>query len=291
MTSESPASAAPAPAPIETAAMEGSPKPAGILRLLRESLRPLAYNVGSLIVFLLLWHGIAVFANSPFLPGPAQIVTAFVNLARNGDTQGTSLLTHSWASLERVLTGFAVGTVLGVPVGLFMGLYPRFYAGTRSVVEPFRFIPPIAWIPLAIILFSGLTRYAFLIFLGAFFPVFTSTAVGVQRVEPLHRKVARVYGAGRLYVLTHIVIPTVLPDILGGMRVAMGAAWLTIVAAELAGGTNEGLGRMMVNYAELLKIPEILVGMIIIGAIGFLLNEALLLVEKRLFRWRWQVTL
>src|SRR5581483_5802077 len=198
---------------------------------------------------------------------------------------------HAWASLARVLAGFAVGVVLGIPLGLLMGLYPGFYRATRSVIEPFRFIPPIAWIPLAIILFSGMTRYAFLIFLSAFFPVFTSTAVGVRRVEPLHRKVARVYGGGKLYVLTHVVIPTVLPDILGGMRVAMGAAWLTIVAAELAGGTNEGLGRMMVNYAELLKIAEIVVGMIIIGAIGFALNEILLLVEKRLFRWRWQVTL
>ena len=176
-------------------------------------------------------------------------------------------------------------------MGLLMGLYKKVYAATRSVVEPFRFIPPIAWIPLAIIFFSGLPRFAFLIFLGAFFPVFTSTLVGVQRVEPVHRKVALVYGASRFYVLTRIVVPTVLPDILAGMRIAMGAAWLTIVAAELAGGTNEGLGRMMLNYAELLKIPEIIVGMILIGLIGFILNEILLLVERFLFKWRWQVTL
>jgi len=277
-------------AAVASAALPVAPAP-GTARLLLQSLQPIGYNVISLVVFLVAWHLLALLADSPFLPGPLQIVTAFVYLAQHGDTQGTSLLTHSWASLHRVLAGFAIGTFLGVPLGLLMGLYPKFYEATRSVVEPFRFIPPIAWIPLAIILFSGLTRYAFLIFLGAFFPVFTATAVGVKRVEPLHRKVARVYGAGKLYVLTHIVIPTVLPDILGGMRVAMGAAWLTIVAAELAGGTNEGLGRMMVNYAELLKISEIVVGMIIIGTIGFLLNEVLLLVEKRLFRWRWQVTL
>ena len=289
---DSPAGAPMAAAP-RTAAESDPPaaRQPGMQRLLVQSLQPIGYNLFSLVVFVLLWQGIASLVQSPFLPGPLQIVTAFANLVRHGDTQGTSIWAHAWASLYRVLAGFAVGTLLGVPAGLLMGLYPRVYASTRSVVEPFRFIPPIAWIPLAIIMFSGLTRYAFLIFLSAFFPVFTATAVGVKRVEPLHRKVARVYGAGKLYVLTHIVVPTVLPDILGGMRVAMGAAWLTIVAAELAGGTNEGLGRMMVNYAELLKIPEIVVGMIIIGSIGFLLNEALLLVEKRLFRWRWQVTL
>jgi NitT/TauT family transport system permease protein len=87
------------------------------------------------------------------------------------------------------------------------------------------------------------------------------------------------------------VVPTVLPDILAGMRVGLGAAWLTIVAAELAGGISTGLGRMMTNYAELVQVPEVIVGMLLIGFIGFLMNEVLLLIEKYLFRWRWQVSL
>lgn len=268
----------------------GAPR-AGAARGSNPRMRVVLLNVLSLLVFALAWHVLALLVASPFFPGPLAIVEAFVSLLKNGDTQGTTLLDHSWASLHRVLVGFAAGVLLGVPMGLLMGLYQPIYAATRSVIEPFRFIPPIAWIPLAIIVFSGLPRFAFLIFLGAFFPIFTATMVGVQRVEPLHRKVAMVFGASKLYVLMRIVLPTVAPDILGGMRVAMGAAWLTIVAAELAGGTYAGLGRMMVNYAELLKIPEIIVGMVIIGAIGFLLNEVLLLTEKRLFRWRWQVSL
>jgi len=254
-------------------------------------LRTVALNIVSLAAFLVVWQAGAGIVNSPFFPPPTEIVGAFARLASVGDTQGISLYAHSWASLYRVLVGFAAGVLLGVPLGLLMGLYPGVYAATRAIVEPFRFIPPIAWIPLAIIFFSGLTRFAFLIFIGAFFPVFTAALVGVRRVEPLHRKVALVHGASRGYILAHIVVPTVLPDILGGMRVAMGAAWLTIVAAELAGGTPEGLGRLMLNYAELLKIPEIIVGMIIIGAIGFVLNELLLLAERYLFRWRWEVTL
>ncbi len=255
------------------------------------NLRSVANNVASIVVFLLIWQAAAMLVNSPFFPPPHKIVDAFVKLASRGDTMGNSLWAHCWASLYRVLVGFSAGVVFGVPLGLLMGLFPGFYSSTRSVVEPFRFIPPIAWIPLAIIFFSGLTRFAFLIFIGAFFPVFTATLVGVARVEPIHRKVALVYGASKLYVLTHIVVPTVLPDILGGMRVGLGAAWLTIVAAELSGGTSVGLGRMMVNYAELLQIPEIVVGMILIGALGFIMNEILLIVERRVFRWRWQVTL
>ena len=258
---------------------------------LTSSLPSILWNIGVLLVVLILWQLLTLVIASPFFPGPLAILQSFLDLARNGDTGGHSLWEHSWASLYRVLVGFGLAVIAGVPLGLLMGLYPVLYARTRAVLEPFRFIPPIAWIPLAIIFFTGLTRYAFLIFLGAFFPVFTNAAVGVARVEPIHRKVAMVYGASKLWILLHVVIPTVLPDILGGMRVALGAAWLTIVAAELAGGISLGLGRMMTNYAELVQIPPIIVGMLLIGAIGFLMNEALLLTERYLFRWRWQVKL
>ena len=260
-------------------------------RLWSEKLRPVAYNILSLAGALVAWHLLAILVASPFFPGPAKILDAFIRLANAGDTMGNSLWAHSWGSLHRVLVGFGIAVLLGVPLGLLMGLHKPLYVSTRSIVEPFRFIPPIAWIPLAIIFFSGLPRFAFLIFLGAFFPVYTATHVGVARVEPIHRKVFLIHGASKFQVLTRVVVPTVLPDIFGGMRVGMGAAWLTIVAAELTGGTSIGLGRMMVDYSELLKIPEVIVGMLLVGAIGFVLNESLLLVEKRLFRWRWQVTL
>jgi ABC-type nitrate/sulfonate/bicarbonate transport system permease component len=258
---------------------------------LMKRIRPVVYNIVSLGALLLAWQLLAMAVGSPFFPGPAKVLEAFIQLANQGDTMGNSLWAHSWGSLHRVLVGFGIALILGVPFGLLMGLNKSLYVSTRSIVEPFRFIPPIAWIPLAIIFFSGLPRFAFLIFLGAFFPIFTATQVGVARVEPIHRKVFLVHGASKFQILTRVVIPTVLPDIFGGMRVGMGAAWLTIVAAELTGGTSIGLGRMMVDYSELLKIPEVIVGMLIVGAIGFLLNESLLLVEKRLFRWRWQVSL
>ena len=250
-----------------------------------------AWNALAVAIALIVWQLAAMAVGSPFFPGPLKVVQAFLRLAIRGDTFGHSLWVHAWASIERVLVGFGLGVLAGVPLGLLMGLYRPVYTRTRAVLEPFRFIPPIAWIPLAIIFFSGLARFAFLIFLGAFFPIFTSTLVGVARVEPIHRKVGLVHGASKFWILCHVVIPTVLPDILAGMRVGLGAAWLTIVAAELAGGISTGLGRMMTNYAELVQVPEVVVGMLLIGFIGFLMNEVLLLVEKYLFRWRWQVTL
>lgn len=275
---------------MTTTTVEGGGRPS-LSRAIGPRLTTAAWNVLAVAIALVVWQLAALAIGSPFFPGPVKVVQAFLRLAVRGDTFGHSLWAHAWASIERVLVGFGLGVLAGVPLGLLMGLYRSVYARTRAVLEPFRFIPPIAWIPLAIIFFSGLTRFAFLIFLGAFFPIFTSTLVGVARVEPIHRKVGMVHGASKFWILRHVVVPTVLPDILAGMRVGLGAAWLTIVAAELAGGISTGLGRMMTNYAELVQVPEVVVGMLLIGFIGFLMNEVLLLVEKYLFRWRWQVTL
>ena len=251
----------------------------------------LLHNLVAGLVVLAVWQVATWLVRSVFFPSPYQVLRAMADLWINGDVTGNSLLTHIRWSLLRLLAGFSMGVVLGVPLGLVMGLYKPLYTGTRAALEPFRFIPPIAWIPLTIVLLSGFSRYVFLIWLGAFFPIFVATLVGVPRVELIHKNVAKVHGAGRWYILTRVVIPSVLPDILGGMRVGMGTAWMTIVAAEMSGGETTGLGRMMVNYAELLRIPEIVVGMILIGVLGFLMNEILLRIEKRVFRWRWEVSL
>ncbi len=290
------------PGPLQALASTPTPPTAGLAEPLTpgtaawqirvtNALVSLGWNALVLLIFLAGWQILTILINSRFFPGPIAIFRAFADLAVNGDTGGRTLSEHAWASVQRVLVGFGLAVVAGVPIGLLMGLYPRVYANSRVVLEPFRFIPPIAWIPLAIIFFSGMTRFAFLIFLGAFFPVFTAALVGVSRVEPIHRKVGLVHGASKRWILGHVVFPTVLPDILGGMRVGLGAAWLTIVAAELAGGISLGLGRMMSNYAELVQVPQVIVGMVLIGMLGLLMNEVLLLVEKRLFRWRWQVSL
>ncbi|MBI2526051.1 MAG: ABC transporter permease [Candidatus Rokubacteria bacterium] len=257
----------------------------------RWPVRVLLHNVLAALAVLAVWQAATWLVHSVFFPSPLQVWRAMGDLWVNGDVTGNSLLTHIRWSLFRLLAGFSMGVVLGVPLGLLMGLYKPLYIGTRAALEPFRFIPPIAWIPLTIVLLSGFSRYVFLIWLGAFFPIFVATLVGVPRVDLIHKNVAKVHGAGRWYILTRVVIPSVLPDILGGMRVGMGTAWMTIVAAEMSGGETTGIGRMMVNYAELLRIPEIVVGMILIGVLGLLMNEVLIRIEKRLFRWRWEVSL
>jgi len=260
--------------------------------MLRAFLRnEIALNVLSFGVLIAVWQVVSALLNTPFVPGPVAVARAFWMLAVHGDYEHIPLWKHVVASLERLAVGFASGAIVGVPIGLLMGLTPKLARGTRAVIEPFRFIPPIAWIPLAIILLTGMERYAFLIFLGAFFPIYTASALGVARVEMHFRDVAKIHGASKGWIILHVVIPSALPEILSGMRVGLGVAWMTIVAAEMSGGTSVGIARMMINYAEILKVAPIVVGMVIIGALGLLGNELLLVLERRLFRWRWAVKL
>lgn len=248
-------------------------------------------NAVVLLLFLLFWEVAAELYRSPFIPAPSAVWRAGVKLAMQGDVNGHTLWAHTAMSLLRVLAGFAAAAVMAVPLGLLMGLSPGIYQGTRSLIEPLRFIPPLAWIPIALVTLTGFTRYVFIIWLGAFFPIFIATLVGVPRVEILHRNVAVVHGAGRGWIVRKVVIPSILPDILGGMRVGLGVGWMCIVAAEMIGGESVGLGKLILKYAELLRMAEIVVGMVLIGLCGLVMNEILLLVEKRLFRWRWEVRL
>ena len=248
-------------------------------------------NLLVLASFVVLWHVAAVIYDSPFIPKPYDVWLALERLTLKGDVNGHTMWAHTQASLVRVLAGFAAAVVMGVPLGLLMGLYPSLYQGTRSLSEPLRFIPPLAWIPIALVTMTGFSRYVFIIWLGAFFPIFVATLVGVPRVEILHKNVAMVHGASKGWIVRKVVVPSILPDIFGGMRVGLGVGWMCIVAAEMIGGDSMGLGKLILKYAEMLRMSEIVAGMIVIGLLGVIMNEILLAFERHLFRWRWEVKL
>jgi ABC-type nitrate/sulfonate/bicarbonate transport system permease component len=246
-------------------------------------------NAAVLAAFIGIWQVASTLAHSNFFPGPFQTIEAFFNLAIYGDVEGHPLYAHIAASLARVAAGFSFACALGIPLGLMMGLYPRAYEGLRVVIEPIRFIPPIAWIPLVIVLLQGFSRYVFIIWLGAFFPILITTFTSVPRVNPFHINAVKIHGADRPYILAHVVIPSVLPEVLAGMRVGLGVGWMCIIAAEMIGGETLGLGRLILNYGELLRFDDVLVGMVLIGLIGLFMNEIFIQVERRLFKWRWRV--
>jgi ABC-type nitrate/sulfonate/bicarbonate transport system permease component len=247
-------------------------------------------NMLAIGVFIGLWELVAITIKSPFFPDVIETTAAFIDLVKHGDLEGYTLLEHIGASLIRIGAGFGLACLIGIPLGLVMGLFPITYEGSKSVIEPIRYIPPIAWIPITILLLRGFSRYVFIIWLGAFFPILMNTIASIPRVNPVHINVARVHGADRGYTIRHIVIPSVLPEVLAGMRVGLGVGWMCIMAAEMIGGEMIGLGYFILKYTELTGLIEYsIVGMVLIGVIGLIMNEVLVRIEKHLFKWRWKV--
>ncbi|CAL9338419.1 ABC transporter permease [Streptomyces sp. enrichment culture] len=247
----------------------------------RTGRRGLALALNALSVAL----GIAVWwflASAGFkLPTPPEVVSRARTLIGDG-TLGTDAL----ASLTRVLTGFALGTAVAVPVGFLMG----WYGIVRGLVEPwiqfFRTIPPLAILPLAVVAMGiDETPKIFVIFLAAFLACVISTFQGVVSVDRTLINAARVLGANDLTIFARVVVPASTPFILVGMRVGLGSAWATLVAAELI-AAQEGLGYRMQNAQLYYDLPTIFVGLISIGILGLLMDRILLLAERRLTRWQ-----
>ena len=245
----------------------------------RGSRRTLVLNLVSVALGIGLWWGLALAGLQ--LPTPPAVVSRAIELIGDG-TLGTDVL----ASLTRVLAGFALGTAVAIPVGFLMG----WYAIGRALVEPwiqfFRTIPPLAIIPLAIVLMGiGEAPKIFVIFLAAFLACVISTFQGVVDVDRTLINAARVLGTGDAGIFARVVVPASTPFILVGMRVGLGSSWATLVAAELI-AAQEGLGFRMQNAQLFYDLPTIFVGLISIGILGLLMDRVLLLAERRLTGWQ-----
>src|SRR5512136_2240488 len=177
----------------------------------RRYLKGIMISIASIAFFLVLWQAVAYYSASPFLPGPDSVLRSFWQLMTIGDVDGVTLQDDIVASLIRVLLGFLVGAVTAIPLGLAIGIKPLVRTATNPIMEPIRFIPPIAWIPLAIVLLGGLSRYVFIIWIGVFFPVLLNTIAGVQRASPTLANVAKTFGAKGWMITQKIIFPSALP--------------------------------------------------------------------------------
>ncbi|HZL06436.1 MAG TPA: ABC transporter permease, partial [Coriobacteriia bacterium] len=215
------------------------------------------------------------------LPTPPEVLSAAVDLWQRGTLQEDVL-----ASLGRVLSGFLLGTAAAIPVGFLMG----WYWVARGLFEPwiqfFRTIPPLALLPLVLVLMGiGETPKVFVIFLAAFLACVISTFQGVVSVDRTLINAARVLGANDGIIFVRVVVPASTPFILVGMRVGLGSAWATLVAAELL-AAQEGIGHRM-QFAQLyFDLPTIFVGIVLIGVLGLVMDRLLLLSETRLTGWQ-----
>lgn len=197
---------------------------------------------------------------------------------------GGELFTHLWASLARVLTGFSIGTLCGVVLGILVGHFDRFARLVDPLVQALRPIPIAAWLPLAIIWFGiGNKPGIFLIVIGVFFPVFLNTVHGVKFTPPLLIRAAQTLGANAWTMLFLVILPAALPNIMTGARIGLGLAWVCVVISELLGVTA-GLGFLIWDAQAYLQTDKVIVGMIVIGVTGTLTDRLLLLLSSRLLK-------
>ena len=220
-----------------------------------------------------------------YLPAPEVVWSSFINIAKYG-YQNVYLTVHLGFSLFRVVVGFLLGALVGIPLGYAMGLSNWFRGWFDPIVEFMRPVPPLALIPLVIIWFGiGEVGKIFLLFLAALWIMAIAARSGVSGVRITKVHAAYSLGASKWQILRHVIIPNSLPEIFTGARVAMGVCWGTVVAAELV-AAEEGIGKMITTASKFQSTDIILLGVIIIGIVGFGIDMLMRMAERKLVPWK-----
>ncbi len=223
-----------------------------------------------------------------FLPGPAEVLEEWTS---KDPYYGLSLYTpeyytHIWVSVRRILIAFALATVLGVPVGLFLGWSKKFREYVFPVFETLRPIPILAWVPLAIIMFTGLeSPVLFLTTLASFYATALNTMLGVESIDESYPRAAACLGANRWQVFRHVIIPGALPYMFTGLQISVGVAWFSLVAAEMVSG-QFGLGYVINTSYTMVRYPTIVIGMITLGIVGYVTSAMVRVAGDYMMQWR-----
>ena len=273
---------------MSTGAASAAAAPAGAdasLRLLKSKGEGLFnFFAGLAILFAFWWVGVYFIAINPATAqfagfGPIPAFRAVATLWEDGMIQRAA-----WASGYRMGAGLLIAIAIGVPIGILMGRSRTFREVSNSPFQLLRMISPLSWEPIAVIVFAGWDQaIIFLIAVASVWPVAFATAAGVAKVDPAWFKVARNLGAKPWHILTQIVVPAITLDILTGIRLALGVAWIVLVPAEFFGVTS-GLGYTIEDARETLSYDHLMAMVLVIGAIGYLLDSIFVQLIKR-YNW------
>ncbi|MCU5771827.1 taurine ABC transporter permease TauC [Erwiniaceae bacterium BAC15a-03b] len=247
----------------------------------------LTLSIITLLVLLAVWWGVtALKLISPlFLPAPQQVLHQLLTVASAQGFMDATLWQHLGASLTRILIALFAAALIGIPVGIAMGLNATVRGILDPLIELYRPVPPLAYLPLMVIWFGiGETSKILLIYLAIFAPVALSALAGVKSAQQVRLRAARSLGASRWQVLWYVVLPGALPEILTGLRIGLGVGWSTLVAAELIAATR-GLGFMVQSAGEFLATDVVLAGIAVIAVIAFTLELGLRALQRRLTPW------
>jgi NitT/TauT family transport system permease protein len=234
-------------------------------------------------LFVALWQVAAGHYTPEQLPAPTDVVKAIRELSENGVLWG-----HIGISLARFATAYFLAVLVAIPLGLFLGRFTRCHAAIDPLIQVLRPISPIAWFPLAVLWFGiGNAPAVFIIFLAAFYPVLLTTISAVRSVPVVYLKVATNFGARPIMTFVRVIVPAAFPGIMVGLHIAVGTAWIHLVAGEML-GAQSGLGFMIVDARNFLRTDQILAGMLLVGILGLIIYKGMKLIERSIGR-RWGV--
>ncbi len=226
-------------------------------------------GVLSFTLILIAWEVLARCSgwSTQIFPDPLTVVLSLIELIRNG-----TLIRHTVASLFRVTAGYYLAVLLGVPLGIFLGRIWTARSFFNPVIHFLRPISPLAWIPLAMLWFGiGDPPAVFLIFLASFFPMVVSTTIAVQNIPPTFFQVAANFKFSRKEMITRLILPAIIPEVVTALRLTITIAWLVVVAAEMI-AVQSGLGYLILDSRNALRMDYVMDGMIVIGLIGLVLD-------------------
>ena len=238
------------------------------------------YPALSVVILISAWEATIRFSgwSEQVFPGPFIVWDAFLELVSDG-----TLFNHSVASLYRVTVGFYLAAILGIPLGILLGMHRVANSMINPIVQFMRPISPLAWIPLAMLWFGiGDNPAIFLIFLSSFFSLIVATAIAVRSINPIYFQVAANFNFTQLELITKVVLPAIVPNVVTALRLTIAVAWLVVVAAEMI-AVQSGLGYLILDSRNALRMDYVMVGMIVIGFIGLFLD----LIMQKLSKQEW----
>jgi len=239
-------------------------------------------RIFGVFIFLATWQAIIAFGwvDAFLLPSPLQVTRAILDMVVDGSLWG-----HIGASLQRVLIGFALATFVGLTLGFLCGAVPWVADLFKPLIEGLRPIPPLAWIPLAIVWFGiGNAPSYFLVFIGAVFPVFVGTFSAVRGLDRTQINAALCLGATPWLLFRDVIVPPTLTMVFPALRIALGIGWMCVVTAELI-AAQSGLGYLIQQSRLLFQIHNVVAGMAVIGVIGFAMGLLMEKLERRINHW------
>ena len=237
--------------------------------------------IGAAAVTLLFWQAICAFSgwHEALFPSPLAAFLGFVELLKDG-----VLFEDVAASLVRFAVGYLASVLLALAAGLILGWYSKVWEYLNPIAQVLRPISPVAWLPFIVLFFGiGEAPAIVIIFLAAFFPVLLATVAAVQKLDPVYLKVAQNFGIKEPAVFTKIILPAIFPQIATGLHLALGTAWVFLVAGEMV-GAQSGLGFLIIDARNNLRADLLMAAILTIGLLGLLLDSAMSLAERQLYR-------